>query len=339
MRRLAVAISVILLVATASAAETDPATNQAAERYQQGLAHAQAGELEAAVVEFRAAYELKPHYSVLFNLGQAYALLGKPVEAIEALERYLADGGASVPERRRDSVETTLSKLRQQVGEVTLELTPPDAALQIDGHELDATSRTAPLKLSPGRHDWTAQADDHQPAHGSVFVNGGERSELRVALEPLPKAIPLSAAPVLSAGLPPNPLHPSAKTLPSEPQEARVRERHWAYGFGSAGVALGAATGVLAYFMVQSHSEWKEQRAALSQPMTYEDFTSKKRALEEHADQLRLLNAWTVGVAIASGALLATGATLFALGSRSESPALSVSASASTGKIEWSTRW
>src|SRR5258705_390151 len=99
----------LLLLGTSARAETPTtpadATLQAREHFQAGLADAQRGDVVAALREFETAYRIRPHFSVLYNIGQARSTLGRPVEAVEAFERYLSDGGAQVSDERKRDVE------------------------------------------------------------------------------------------------------------------------------------------------------------------------------------------------------------------------------------------
>jgi predicted Zn-dependent protease len=48
-----------------------------------------------ALSAFQRAYEIAPHFSVLYNIGQALIALERPTEAVAALDRYVEEGGRS----------------------------------------------------------------------------------------------------------------------------------------------------------------------------------------------------------------------------------------------------
>src|SRR5882724_11195271 len=81
----------------------------AREHYAQGLKFVERGELDAAAVEFEAAYRVNPNYLVQYNLGQAYLALGRPVLALAAFETYLQVGGSNIPLTRRRQVEDLIA--------------------------------------------------------------------------------------------------------------------------------------------------------------------------------------------------------------------------------------
>src|SRR4051794_1081194 len=108
MRRAALTLTLLAFAASAHAQTPPDATLQARAHFQAGLARAEQGNLSAALVEFEAAYTISPHFSVLYNIGQARSTLGRPVEAVAAFERYLADGGQQITPSRRQEVEALL---------------------------------------------------------------------------------------------------------------------------------------------------------------------------------------------------------------------------------------
>ena len=44
-------------------------------------------------MQFERAYELKPNYKVLYNIGQTYFQLREYVEARDSMTRYVKEGG------------------------------------------------------------------------------------------------------------------------------------------------------------------------------------------------------------------------------------------------------
>ncbi len=75
-----------------AAAEND-AKVEAGQHFDRGLTLAKQKAYVEAIDEFNRAYQLSPHFTVMYNLGQAYLALEQPVYAVDALRRYLA--GAS----------------------------------------------------------------------------------------------------------------------------------------------------------------------------------------------------------------------------------------------------
>lgn len=84
--------AVALVLATPSARADDVETLQArAGRLVSDASQAErAKDYATAIAKLQEAYALVPHPDLLYNLGQAYRLAGKPWDAIDQYERYLA---------------------------------------------------------------------------------------------------------------------------------------------------------------------------------------------------------------------------------------------------------
>src|SRR5689334_19745800 len=72
----------------AGSARAETPVDTARAHFERGYALAQQGAFEPAVAEFELAYAASPHFSVLFNLGQAYGASGRAVQAERTLLRY-----------------------------------------------------------------------------------------------------------------------------------------------------------------------------------------------------------------------------------------------------------
>lgn len=90
---LAVAAACALALGCASPAAADdsapPVTPTAADHYQRGMTHYNLGEFDAAVREFKAAYELSQAPELLFNVAQAYRLAEDHKQALFFYDAYL----------------------------------------------------------------------------------------------------------------------------------------------------------------------------------------------------------------------------------------------------------
>jgi hypothetical protein len=177
------ALAVLLSAASAIAQTPAPdVTRQARAHFQEGLAHAQQGDLNAALRAFEAAYAIQPHFSVLYNIGQAHASLGQPVEAAAAFERYLHDSGEDLPANRRREVEITLASLRRRIGQLRI-VAPPNSSARVwlDGGELSADRLAEPMPVSAGEHT-VLQAHEAGAVHSRVVViASNELTELRLS--------------------------------------------------------------------------------------------------------------------------------------------------------------
>ena len=108
----------MLSAALPVAAQDPPAPSdldtQARAHFQSASAYFETGDYEAAIREFRAAYELSRRPALLFNLYVTYERLGQLDRAVEHLERYLAE----FPEaENRAALELRLERLRARARE------------------------------------------------------------------------------------------------------------------------------------------------------------------------------------------------------------------------------
>src|SRR5688572_10720139 len=92
--------------ASVERADTERSAKQ---EFDQGLALVHKERFREAIAEFETAYSLKPHYAVLYNISQCYLQLGELEPALKNLERYLAEGAASISEPLRVEREQQLA--------------------------------------------------------------------------------------------------------------------------------------------------------------------------------------------------------------------------------------
>src|SRR5882724_11333351 len=105
---------------TPAAAPSEDVTVQAREHFAQATKLYKDGDFDAALVQFERAYQLKPNYKVLYNIGQTYFQLRQYVEARDAMTRYLKDGGDQIDAERMAAVNKDLADLQRRLAMVTL---------------------------------------------------------------------------------------------------------------------------------------------------------------------------------------------------------------------------
>ena len=212
-RLAAAALAVAQMTASLGASAQPPpspaaaraAKQEAATRFRKGLELYGDGDFQAALIEFRRAYELAPSYQVLYNIGQVYFQLQDYAGALTSLERYLAEGGAGVPASRRADVEKDIAKLRQRVAHIDVWTSVEDAEVVLDDAPLGKTPFPKPLLVSAGKHKLTATKSGRVSATKVFEIASGDT--LKIALE-----LPDSAPPPAPA--PEAPARASASTSP-----------------------------------------------------------------------------------------------------------------------------
>lgn len=136
-----------------------------------------------AIIEFQRAYDLKPHYLPLYNIGQAYIQLAQPVDAVEYLERSLREGGNSIPARRRDDLEAEIKRQQTRIAVLEITVEPSGAKVRVDGRDLGPAPILARVKVGIGTHSITAALDGYREGEVHVAVAGEESRAVRLRLE------------------------------------------------------------------------------------------------------------------------------------------------------------
>jgi hypothetical protein len=146
-----------------------PAHAQDVEINDQARSHFQAGvnllqdpdgaRYEEAYREFKAAYQASPSWKILGNLGIAAMKLERDGEAIEAFQKYLAGGSASLPADEREQFQRDLGTL--QAGLVRLSIDISEAGANVLDERL-------PVSGSPVRNTYVAEGK-----HLEVGVRAG----------------------------------------------------------------------------------------------------------------------------------------------------------------------
>jgi len=233
--RLAALLLSLWTAARPARAEEPDAEASARAHFEQGVEAVQHGELTRAAEQFEAAQKLSPNPVVLYNLGQTYTALGRPVEAERALRSYLSAELRPTEPARVKEVEELIEFNARRVGTVVVELDPADAMLQIDGSSAELTA-PGRVRLAGGRHVLVATRAAHQPAIANVDVAAGVELRVALVLEPL--------APT-GAGAPSSRV-PTDKSTAASPTEAAARASSHAQDTPPAGLSTQRIVGVTA---------------------------------------------------------------------------------------------
>jgi len=180
------ALTILLTLCIASGARAEEASSKAlaSREFRRGIALAKTNDLAQAADAFENAYRTHPHYAVLYNLGQAYVGLGKPVEAVRAFEKFLEDGGNAIDGARRADVERIVKRERTRIGWVELTLVPGDAEVFVDDRAMGSGSASSRLALAAGQHTIAVRKAGHATRLESLAVKGGETLRLSLSLAP-----------------------------------------------------------------------------------------------------------------------------------------------------------
>ncbi|HVY36910.1 MAG TPA: PEGA domain-containing protein [Polyangia bacterium] len=339
--------------ADASARPADEHAGAKAEaraHFERGVQLGRDGDYRQAAAAFQRAYELSPHYAVLYNLAEAQVALGQPVEAIDTFQRYLLEGGANVPADRRAEVQASIKQQQARVSMLTVETNVAGASIVVDGVLVGRSPLAGPVRVARGKHQVTATLDGYRAQSQTVVAE--EKARVNVQLErgagaagAPPPATPASP-PAATGPAPPAPGPPVTALPPPQSDPAPLllqqspgpdagapahRDVRRTVGFvaGGLGVAMGAAA--LGCYL------WNRSR--------FDDYEAAKVNDVAKADSIRSVNAVTAGLALGSGALIATGVVLVltapprAAGSAQAGVTAGSAVAVGPRGISWRTTW
>jgi len=197
------------------------------------------GDFDAALVQFERAYEVKPHFKVLYNIGQTYFQLRQYVEARDAMQRYVREGGTQIDAERLAAVSKDLADLEKRIAYLTVTANVTSAAVLVDGKKVGNTPLTGPVPVSEGQRTISVEAPNRGVLQRLVRVAGGERQALDLQFAPAPVAA--------AAG--PNP--------PAAGAKSRLGAAFWTTAIGA--VVLGAGAGVTGYVALKANRDNQDQ--------------------------------------------------------------------------------
>jgi tetratricopeptide (TPR) repeat protein len=210
-------------VTSAQAPSEDERLKTASAHFQRGVALFQEGAFRAALVEFERANEVAPDYRLLYNIGQTKLQLQDYLGATQSYERYLAEGGADIPEARREDVERAFQILRERVGRIGVTTNLDGAEVFIDEQRAGVTPMPSTVAVNVGRHRVYARTSDGAEASQVVDIAGGDLIEVELTL----------VAPEVKTTI-------VAEKRKPLPLKRKIAIASWAAGAAAAGVAVWA---------------------------------------------------------------------------------------------------
>ncbi|MCK9458897.1 MAG: PEGA domain-containing protein [Proteobacteria bacterium] len=265
--------------AAVAAEETeDVAAKEARAHYQQGVELYEAGKFDQASVAFERAYEIRPHFKILWNIAQVENELGHYAAAHAAYSRYLEGGGGEIPAERRAEADAEIARLGTLVGTVAVESGVDGATVFVDGKKRGTTPLAGPIPLDLGDHEISVRLEAEELHREVVRVAGGRRVVVTVA-----------AGGTRDDG------------AGSPDRAAENGRRVWTWVALGVGAAAGIAGGVLGGVALSKKNEIDGSCVAGQCPPRYEDDADRVERLALGADIL-------FGVAAAG---VITGVVLF----------------------------
>ena len=140
-----------------------------------------AGNHDEALRLYEEAFRLRPQARRDYYVGIEQQHLDHPIEAVEALERYLEVAG-SEPEFVADAVSRR-NELRARLGEIELQASERDASVFVDGQPR-ATGSGGRIKVKAGLRRVVLRKPGFHPFEATAQVAAGGRTVLSAKLQP-----------------------------------------------------------------------------------------------------------------------------------------------------------
>jgi hypothetical protein len=318
----------LVTIAPAALAAEVPITEEARAHFSAGVSFLEdpdGARYDDAYREFSAAYAASPSWKILGNLGISAMKLERDGEAIDALSKYLSQGGKEIDRDERQQVERDLKTLQAGVAYVTLSFEPQGVTLtdeRVPQSGSPVVNRYVPagasmkLGVHPGHHRVTVELQGYDKAVWEVDAVAKQEQSHAFTLTRAPEVVPPPAV-VAPAALP-----AEASAPPPEPSGGgnglRVAS-FVALGVGVAGLGIGT---VFALTASGKYSDANDMCPSFPCQLTSDD-AKKREDLGKEADSAKTIS--LVGF-IAGGVGVAAGATLFVLSSgKKQQQGLSVS--------------
>ena len=151
----------------------DEAAKEAKQRFAKGVEFFNNGEFAAALAEFHWAYEVSPHYMVLFNIGRCYAKIGKHIEAFDYFEKYLKEAGDKIPDNRKEEVRKELDALKKIIAYLDVTVNVKGSEITIGGKVFGTYPLKEKIKVEPGPHTMSVSADGYKSSSKDIVVPSG----------------------------------------------------------------------------------------------------------------------------------------------------------------------
>lgn len=301
-------LCVFLLAAAPAAAQEVQITDEARQHFKAGVNFMQdpdGARYEEAYREFKAAYAASPSWKILGNLGITSMKLERDGEAIDAMERYLNEGGDELPPEERAQFERDLSTLRASVVKVRLTSVPPgatvtDERVPVQGSNVinryTLTDGELAIGIRSGHHRMVARLEGYDDAVWEFDASPGAEQAHSFELQ-----LPAQAAAPAAGATEPVGVDQGSQTM-ERPTPTSVYIGLAATGVFAVG---GAVTGVM----------------ALGKKSDFDDLNdgSDPKAAQDAYDSTKTLN--LVTDVLIAGAVVSAAVTTYLYLGRPEAPA------------------
>lgn len=179
--RCALGFSAVFLCAGISRAQSTQAPHPPAQQdprvlFEQGRAAMEQERYADAVAPFERSYALRPSPVVMYNLAVAYRALGRMRDSIQSFERYLESPSRTATPAELQTVRAEVATMRSRLCTLTVQLTPAETQLRINGHP--ETPQNGTIVLDPGSTVIELSAPGYHPQRVTLTLRQGGRETL-----------------------------------------------------------------------------------------------------------------------------------------------------------------
>ncbi len=162
------------------AEQEDPVVREARLHFERGRELATMRRFGEAADAFERSLAAVPRASTRFNLALCYYALAHYVEALGELERFVSEADPVADAESLVEAQQMIGHARSTVAQLTLELSPVNANVQVDGAALTGGA-VRELRLNPGTHVVRVTAEGHAAALQEISLHEG--ADIRRAIE------------------------------------------------------------------------------------------------------------------------------------------------------------
>lgn len=156
---------------------------EAQRRFEAGKDLYEENDFRGALIEFKRAYQLAPHFKLLYTIAQVYYQLQDYASSLQTFEKYLTDGGREVPAARRAEVDKEIERLKTRVAKVEIVCNKKGAEVAIDEVEVGSTPLSKPVLVSAGRRKITVSMKGKATVSRVLDVAGGDSTSVTIELQ------------------------------------------------------------------------------------------------------------------------------------------------------------
>jgi tetratricopeptide (TPR) repeat protein len=237
------------LVWSSPAPAQDEATEKARARFFQGVELYKEGIFEAALAEFKQAYQLSPSYRVLYNVGQTYFELHDYANSYLTLKEYVQRGGDELSANRRAQVDELFQKLEKRIARIDVDCNVEGADIRVDEISAGISPLPLPILVNSGPRRISAVKAGYPVTAQIVTVAGGEEVKLRLEMLAISDGRTKPATSVTGAIV-----KSPTETLESEPTKKPRRTMLTASVAAASTCAV--ATGIFGWLLLSAKSDF-----------------------------------------------------------------------------------